>query len=160
MYDERVELIQRILVCSGSLFHNLNPSRELAWRNVDLTMQQLKTLLYVVKSDGATSGQIARNFGVGLSNTTGLVDRLAEQDLVVRREDPEDRRITRVLPTPRARALVDDLLRYRNEVVTDMLSRLDGDQLRCVETAFQHLIGAVNEMAAEQHQRQTEEVGA
>jgi DNA-binding MarR family transcriptional regulator len=155
--DDRAELIQRILSRSGSFFPNLSPGRELAWQSVDLTMQQLKALMCVTTADGATSGQIARKLGVGLSTVTGIVDRLTEQDLVTRQEDREDRRITRILPTPRARALVDDLLRYRNEVVTEVLSRLDVAQLQVVDTAFQYLLEAVNDMVRE---RQADEVVA
>jgi DNA-binding MarR family transcriptional regulator len=146
--DERVARIQRILDCSGALFHNMNPGRDRAWLSVDLTMPQMKALICVAKNENATSGQIATSLGVGLSTITGIVDRLAEQDLVLRREDPKDRRITRVLPTSRGRTLVDELLRYRNEVITAILARLDADQLRTVEAAFNYLIEAVNaEMA-------------
>jgi len=145
--DERLELITRILNCSGSLFHNLNPTRDNAWYLVDLTMPQVKALMCVAMNEGATSGQIARKLGVGLSTVTGIVDRLADQDLVTRREDPDDRRITRVLPTPTGRSLVDDLLRYRNEAITAVLSRLDADQLRVIETAFTYLIDAATAVA-------------
>ncbi len=155
--DERVQLIQRILDCSGSLFHNLNPGRDRAWLSVELTMPQLKALMCVAMNNGATSGQIAKKLGVGLSTITGIVDRLAEQHLVTRGEDADDRRITRVLPTPRGRTLVDDLLRYRNELITAVLSRLDADQLRTIETAFTYLLQAVNEVANE---RQHEEAVA
>ena len=155
--DDRVARIQRILDCSGSLFHNINPGRNRAWLSVDLTMPQLKSLICVAENNGATSGQIARRLGVGLSTVTGIVDRLAEQDLVTRREDPDDRRITRVLPTPRAQVLVDELLRYRNEMITDLLSRLDSEQLRTVETAFDYLRDAITQISA---QSQTEEVVA
>src|ERR1700682_2279506 len=98
--DERVHLIQRLLDCSGSLFHNLNPGRDRAWLTVELTMPQLKALMCVAMNDGATSGQIDKRLGVGLSTITGIVDLLAEHNLVTRGEDAEDRRITRVLPTP------------------------------------------------------------
>jgi DNA-binding MarR family transcriptional regulator len=155
--DDRVARIQRILDCSGNLFHNMNPGRNRAWLSVDLTMPQLKSLICVVENDGATSGQIARRLGVGLSTVTGIVDRLAEQELITRREDPDDRRITRVLPTPGGRTLVDELLRYRNEVITEILSRLDAEQLRVIETAFGYLGDAISQMATE---RQTEEVVA
>ena len=101
--------------------------------------------------------EIAKKLGVGLSTITGIVDRLAEQHLVTRGEDADDRRITRVLPTPRGRTLVDDLLRYRNELITAVLSRLDADQLRTIETAFTYLLQAVNEVANE---RQHEEAVA
>ena len=47
--DDRVQLIQRIVDCSGSLFHNLNPSRDQAWQAVDLTMPQLKALTKLQK---------------------------------------------------------------------------------------------------------------
>jgi len=149
--DDRVERIQRILDCSGSLFQNLNPTRDRAFLSVALTMPQLKALICVAKNEGATSGHIASSLGVGLSTITGIVDRLAEQDLVTRHEDLKDRRITRVLATPRRRAMVDDLLRYRNEVISTILARLDGDQLRVVETAFTYLMEAVNELAAVRH---------
>ncbi len=148
--DERVQIIQRVLDCTGSLFHNLNPGRDRAWLSVELTMPQLKALMAVATNDGATSGQIAKKLGVGLSTITGIVDRLAEQNLVTRGEDADDRRITRVLPTPRGRRLVDELVRYRNEAITAVLSQLDAEQLRVVETAFTYLIQAA-EMANKHH---------
>jgi DNA-binding MarR family transcriptional regulator len=128
----------------------MNPGRNRAWLSVDLTMPQLKSLICVVENDGATSGQIAKRLGVGLSTVTGIVDRLGEQELITRREDPDDRRITRVLPTPRARTMVDELLRYRNEVITEILSRLDAQQLQIIETAFDYLRDAIDQMAAHQ----------
>jgi DNA-binding MarR family transcriptional regulator len=152
--DENVARIQRILDCSGALFHSLNSPRDRAWLSSELTMPQIKTLISVYKDDGATSGQIARNLGVGLSTITGIVDRLAEQDLVTRREDPGDRRVTRVLLTATGRAQVDELLRYRNEVITNILARLDTNQLRVVEGAFRYLSQAVAELNQE---RQAEE---
>jgi DNA-binding MarR family transcriptional regulator len=145
--DDRVATMQRILDCSGSLLHQFNPSRDRAWLDVDLTMPQMKALICVCKNNGATSGEIARNLGVGLSTITGVVDRLAEQNLVTRREDPVDRRITRVLPTERGNRLVDDLLRYRTEIIRDILAQLDEEQLRVVEQAFGYLIHALEELA-------------
>ena len=122
--DERVRRIQRILDCSEVVIQKTNPVRDRAWLSVDLTMPQLKSLIYVTKRDGATSGQIANSLGVGLSTITGVVDRLTEQDMVSRHDDPRDRRVTRVVPTPRGRALVEDLLQFRNETISAMLSRL------------------------------------
>jgi DNA-binding MarR family transcriptional regulator len=147
--DDRVAAIQRILDCSSNLFHNFNPSRDRAFLTVDLTMPQLKALISVSKSNGATSGEIASKLGVGLSTVTGIVDRLIEQELVTRREDPRDRRITRVLATERGDRLVTDLLRYRSEMISDILNHLDADQLRVVEQAFGYLLQAVQEMARE-----------
>jgi DNA-binding MarR family transcriptional regulator len=155
MDDDRLQRIHRILSCSEALVHGFNPSRTSAWLRVDLTMPQLKTLIYVTRNEGATSGHIASSLGVGLSTITGIVDRLAEQQLVTRREDPRDRRVTRVLPTAAAIELVDELIRYRNEVVSAILSRLDSNQLRTVETAFQYLLESVASI-----ERERESAGA
>jgi DNA-binding MarR family transcriptional regulator len=151
MDDERLQRIHRILSCSEALGHGFNPSRERSWLRVDLTMPQLKTLIYVTRNESATSGQIASNLGVGLSTITGIVDRLAEQNLVSRREDPRDRRINRVLPTPGGAQLVEELIEYRNEVLTAILSQLDPHQLQVVDTAFQYLLEAVAKLELERN---------
>jgi DNA-binding MarR family transcriptional regulator len=152
MDEDRRQRIHRILSCSEALIHGFNPSRDTAWLSCDLTMPQLKALIYVTRRESATSGQIASSLGVGLSTITGLVDRLAEHEFVTRREDPRDRRITRVLPTRRGRELVEGLLQYRNEVVTAILSQLDEQQLQTVETAFQYLIDAADRLQAQSNQ--------
>lgn len=146
MDDERLQRIHRILSCSETLVHGFNPSRERLWFELDLTMPQMKTLIYVIKNDGPTSGQIANGLGVTLSTITGIVDRLEEQKLVMRHEDRRDRRITRVVPTARGKELADGLFRYRNEVVTAILSQLDEDQLETVEKAFQYLVDAASNL--------------
>ncbi len=143
---DRQDLIQRVLACSTNLFRSLHSGQDRAWLTVDLTMPQLKTLMCVAQYHGATNGQIAKSLGVGMSTMTGIIDRLAEQGLVTRREDPEDSRITRVLPTPKAQQLVDTLLRYRNEYITAVLSRLTDEQLEEVEHAFSNLVAAAQEV--------------
>ncbi len=147
MDEDRLQRIHRILSCSEVLVHGFNPGRDQAWLQLDLTMPQLKALIYVRKHEGATSGQIAANLGVTLSTITGIVDRLAEQELVTRREDPRDRRVTRVVPTPSGAQLVDDLMEYRNELLRIILAKLEPGQLEVVETAFQYLVDAVNRAA-------------
>src|ERR1700730_14378134 len=139
MTDDRLQLIKRILDCAGLLFQNVSPSRNQAWLTVNLTMPQLKALMCVAANDGAPSGHIARRLGVGLSTVPGIVDRLAEHDLVTRHEDPDDRRVTKVRPTARGRTLVDELTRYRDEAINTLLSRLDAEQLQVVEMGFIYL---------------------
>jgi len=148
MLDDRVQLTKRILDCSGLLFQNMSPTQNQAWLTVNLTMPQLKALMCVVTNNGAPSGHIARRLGVGLSTVTGIVDRLAEHDLVTRHEDSEDRRITQVRPTARGRELVDELTRYRDEAIKALLSRLDASQLHVVETAFTYLVEAATQAAS------------
>jgi DNA-binding MarR family transcriptional regulator len=144
--DDRTELITRVLGCTSSLFRALHPAQNQAWQTVDLTMPQLKTLMCVAQGEATTSGTIARRLGVGLSTVTGIADRLVEQGLVGRREDPDDRRITRIVPTQRGQQLVDELLRYRDEQISALLARLSEEELKTVEQAFEYLLAAAAEL--------------
>jgi len=139
--------IERVVQQSQQVFRCLHSGQAKTWMTVDLTMPQLKALMCVAQTGAATSGQVARGLGVSLSTVTGIVDRLSEQRLVIRREDPEDRRITRVLPTPAGRGLVEKLLRYRDERLTTLLAGLTPEDLRMVEAAFARLAAAAECLA-------------
>ncbi|MBV9172708.1 MAG: MarR family transcriptional regulator [Chloroflexi bacterium] len=153
MHDDVTQL-QRIMDCSSTLFRSLHTGQDQAWLSVELTMPQLKALMCVSEHNGVTHGQIARSLGVTLSTITGIVDRLVDHGFVVRREDPDDRRITRVLPTPRGAELVNMLLRYRNEQWTALLSQLTLDELTTVEKAFEYLLSASSRLADQARPRE------
>ena len=140
--DDAAARIERVLQHSQQIFRCLHSGQAQAWLTVDLTMPQLKALVCVAQSGDAPSGQIARGLGVSLSTVTGIVDRLSEQGLVTRREDPGDRRVTRVQPTSSGRQLVEDLLRYRDELLTTLLAELAPDDLAMIERAFVCLANA------------------
>ena len=63
--NDRVTRIQRIMQRGDALMQTLNHGRDRAWLGVELTMPQLKALLCVARYDGAPSGEIARNLGLG-----------------------------------------------------------------------------------------------
>ncbi|WP_051713048.1 MarR family winged helix-turn-helix transcriptional regulator [Actinoalloteichus caeruleus] len=76
---------------------------------VNLTMQQLRTLVFLVVRRGCSSQELSRLLRVSSATVTGLVDRLETQGLVVRRPDRDDRRVRHVLPTSDGDALVAEL---------------------------------------------------
>jgi DNA-binding MarR family transcriptional regulator len=147
--DRCAELTERVLGAHETLYRCLLAGQVSVWLNIDLTMVQLKTLLIVVDSHGATGGQLARGLGVGLSTVTGVVDRLVAQGLVTRREDPGDRRITRVEATPAGVGLAQRLYFYRRERMRRMLQCLDADQLDVVERAIALLVAAAGKVSDE-----------
>jgi DNA-binding MarR family transcriptional regulator len=125
----RDALVERIVDLQGHIAELLESDRALAWLDVDLTIQQIKVVFILVRAGWLTAGQIGRELRVGFSTITGLVDRLAEQGLVSRGEDPHDRRATRVVPTDAARALVERLYAYRREAMRKLLEQVSTDTL-------------------------------
>jgi DNA-binding MarR family transcriptional regulator len=131
------------------LFKLLMSDRAQVWRDVDLTIQQVKTLLLIVREGSVTAGQISRQLRVGFSTVTGLVDRLAEQGLIERGEDPRDRRATRVIPTDAGRALVEELYSYRRDGLSRVLDRVSTEALAQYATGLAALEAAAQLVADE-----------
>jgi DNA-binding MarR family transcriptional regulator len=126
---ERDALVDRIIDLQVRIIQLFEADRARDWLDVDLTIQQLKVMFLAVRLGSLTAGQISRELHVGFSTVTGLVDRLAEQGLVSRGEDPNDRRATRVVPTDAARALVERLYSYRRTEFRRLLEHTSDETL-------------------------------
>src|SRR2546428_9200975 len=70
------------------------------WRDLDISMQQLRALTVLRDEEVATVGRLAELFGIGLPAASILADRLVRAGYVERNEDPADRRRARPTPSP------------------------------------------------------------
>ena len=108
----------------------------------NLTMSQLKIMLALSLRGGASGQELAKVMQVSLATITGIVDRLAGQDLVTRREDPRDRRIRRVELTPSGQEVIDGILTAGAAHQRRLLERLDLEALETVERAMRLMLAA------------------
>ncbi|HVB60161.1 MAG: MarR family transcriptional regulator [Ktedonobacteraceae bacterium] len=141
---ERAQHIETILQLSERMVaqhiaSDMRRERAMPLFSLPITMPQFKTLMLVTGSQGMTMGQLAKALGVGLPTVSGIVDRLYEQGLITRGEDPEDRRVTRVAPTARGRAIIETIYNRGRSQWLQMLGRLSEDELLTVERAFEIL---------------------
>jgi DNA-binding MarR family transcriptional regulator len=97
---------------------------ERSWLALDLTMSQLKGVLLLVESGGLRSREFADGLGVAPSAATPLVDRLVDQKLARREPDGHDRRIVRILPTARAVATHDKLMKMKRSVFAEVFAEI------------------------------------
>ena len=116
------------------------------WTDLHLTMAQFKALALVAYTGGLTSRGLAERLGIGPSAVTPLVDRLTAQKLVRRENDPDDRRVAWIRPTPRALAFWEKLLQTNRSVIADMLATLPPRDLERVQQALELLLGAAQRM--------------
>src|SRR5690242_6869135 len=89
-----------------------------------LTMPQLVTLHMLAHAGGRSVGTIAGCLRLSPPATSHLVDRLVRAKLIVRTEDPEDRRQKRLAITDAGRSLVEKLNSERSREVSVVLARL------------------------------------
>ena len=101
--ERLLDLLNRLL---GSTF------RQILWRRaleLELTYSQSQILFYVEQNPGCHMGDVARAFGVTLAAVTQVVDRLEQKRLLIRGDDPEDRRVYILMPTREGKDLVAEL---------------------------------------------------
>jgi DNA-binding MarR family transcriptional regulator len=146
---DRAELMKRIVDLQAHVTELMEADRTRAWLDVDLTIQQLKVVFLAVRMGSLTAGQIGRELRVGFSTVTGLIDRLADQGLVSRGEDPNDRRATRVVPTAAARAVVERLYSYRRSEFLRLLEHVPTETLVALADGLSGLEDAARKLHAE-----------
>jgi len=110
---------------------------------IDITMSQAKIVLLLVSHGELHLSRLGSLMGVSLPTISGHVDRLVEQRLAGRRDDPADRRQVLVTPTPAAVELAE---RFHNLNVTRLrrlLDRMTAEERLDVARAFEHIARAV-----------------
>lgn len=116
-----------------------------------LTIQQLRVLLTLSFSGpvrGRASGrELSGALGVGLATVTGIVDRLATQGLVERRDAPGDRRVRYVFLTEEGKRMTDKVVNAGLDRRERLLQKLDVEALRGLEDANAKLLEAAAEEA-------------
>ena len=121
---------------TGDLIVSFERMRELTARvhapeflSLDVTMQQAKALRLIQRTPGIRMSALAAGLGVSLSTVSGNVDRLAEMDLVVRHEDPADRRQVAVSLTDRGQEVTDQFQDLGARMMQDLLGSLTLDEM-------------------------------
>jgi len=77
------------------LMKNLQSNIALVAEEYGLTIMQLYTL-HAIAEEHRTMGKMAQAIRCDASNVTGIIDKLVTMGLVIRQEDPNDRRIKTV----------------------------------------------------------------
>jgi len=92
-----------------------------------ITLGQAFVLFSLLAHDGSSVKEIAAAVKLDSPSVTGLVDRLAKEGLVERREDPNDRRSTQVWLTLRGRQTAEQALVIAQELDRHMSGDGDGE---------------------------------
>ena|ERR1017187_1195803 len=93
-----------------------------------VTEHQRLVLTYL-RGQSVTMSELAKQLGVGESAATAVVDRLVRQALVVRSDDPSDRRVVRLALSEEGLSVVTELHARACNKTASLLSVLSDDRL-------------------------------
>ena len=95
-------------------------------RQFGISRAQWVVLIRLDRSEGLKQSELAEILDLTPISLTRLLDRLAENGLIERRADPNDRRANRLYLTPAARPLLEQLTKLGAEMMDIVLDGLDG----------------------------------
>ena len=90
-----------------------------------MTRAQWAVLFRLDRSEGLKQSELAEILDLQPITLTRLLDRLAENGLIERRADPNDRRANRLFLTPAARPLLERLAELGEDMMETVLDGLD-----------------------------------
>jgi len=125
MADQQSTIIEDIIEAHRSIFRAIGASAPSVWMELDLSMAQLKTLMTLYNGGAAPIGQLAEYLGIGQPTASHLVDRLVQTQLVLRTEDPLDRRRTLAQLSPGGEELAERINQVRFGTLRRWLAQLD-----------------------------------
>jgi DNA-binding MarR family transcriptional regulator len=100
-----------------------------------VSMAQFHIAVTLQRNGVMTMSRLADLLGVSLSNASGLIDRLEERGYVERSRVPEDRRIVMVRITGAGARLIEENDALSDELMRDVLGRLDPAELPAIARA-------------------------
>jgi DNA-binding MarR family transcriptional regulator len=139
----RAEALERTVALVGELMHVLQQQRVPAFLEIGITMSQAKVLFVVSAAGEMHMSALAERIGVSLSTVSGIVDRLVDHELLVRHDDPTDRRQVVVSATEAGVALTERFRDLNSLIIRSLLGSLSGSDLAVIERAVTILSRAV-----------------
>jgi DNA-binding MarR family transcriptional regulator len=115
---------------------------------LDLSFTQIKTLCALdAEGDERSLGSLAEALGISLATMSRSVDGLFERGLVVREEDPADRRMKRVRLTPAGRRVPQALSEARLSALHELIESLGEPEARALADALGMILGGRPDIA-------------
>lgn len=110
-----------------------------------LSMSQIGALFHIFRGRTSVS-DIGDNLNVTNAAASQMLERLVQQGLILRREDPNDRRVKQIVLTDEGRQILRESLAVRQGWLESLASTLTDDEREQVTAALNLLIEKANQL--------------
>jgi DNA-binding MarR family transcriptional regulator len=119
-----------------------------AWQRSGVSIVQLSAVNLLEADGPMTMGRLAESLGISVASATGVVDRMEERHLVVRRPDADDRRLVIVHAAEGAAELFLTMERVRRDHLAQLVGQLSDEELTGLLTGLRALRAARERLEA------------
>lgn len=122
--------------------HTLHEQRRYI-RSCGLSMPQFFILMHLYHRDHCGLSELSDRMETSSAAASQLVDRLAQAGLILRTEDPADRRARQIALTDKGRALIENSMVERHRWVEDLAAGLSTEEQDVISKALPVLVAAI-----------------
>jgi len=123
-------LVRQTLKTAEAIFQEVTTIVPSEWLTSDITVAQLRVLLVLYAKGPGRMSSISSYIGIAISTATSIVDNLVKKALVVRSDDPEDRRLVICTLSTEGRRLINRLWMLGRGQIEKLLQGLTLEQLK------------------------------
>ena len=103
------------------------------------TRVQWIALFYIGKAGEISQKELSDYMDIKESSMVRLIDRMEKEELVERRKDSEDRRITKIILTDRGKFLKEELMPIGQEFQNDVVKGISKENLEAFKEVLQRM---------------------
>ena len=142
---DKQSVIHEIVALQQEMNRVVIPYALESWRELDVPLAQLKSLLIISCRGEINFGTLARDLGVTRGDVTRIIERLVEQGLVTRNPSPTDRRVVWLQATEEGRGLLANLMESHTRHMVHILEFMSIEELESLSKGLAGFIHAVEE---------------
>ena len=111
----------------------------------ELSMSQIGALFQINRGRSNVS-DLGERLGITIAAASQMLERLVQQGLILRSEDPQDRRVKKLLLTDKGRRIMEEIMHARQGWLTDLIPTLSADEKEQIAAAVRILIDKTNQL--------------
>lgn len=115
-------------------------------RKSGLSMSHLGALFHIHHRGRSGVTELGEHLGVTSAASSQMLERLVQQDLILRSEDPDDRRVKQIVLTDRGQQILEEGIHARQRWLDDLASSLNEDEKKTIKEALELLIDRVRNL--------------
>jgi DNA-binding MarR family transcriptional regulator len=145
---DRAAAVESVITGYDDLMRSLAEIHAPEFIEIAVTMPQAKVLYLLGAVGELHMSDLVARLGVSLSTVSGLVDRIVDQGLATRRDDPADRRQVVVALTEQGAAFLDRFRDIGAGQMRDLLALVTDDELAVIRSSLSILSRAADQASA------------
>lgn len=129
----------------GMLNRALRRNYDRQLKDYGLTPCQFEVLMILCEEDGILLSELGRRVSRDGPTITGVIDRMEKKMLVKRKRDSRDRRVVKVILTPKGKGMEEQLSLTKKQILEKITKDLSARELTLLDTVLVKMMKNVEE---------------